>query len=89
MYEKLVKRSFKAWRKKVFPCASSARLSLVKRYERFLRQDRNLKAEVVAGLKTLREHPKVSPDLNAMENVLGFVAKSPITDSANRYRIAR
>ena len=89
MYEKLVKRSFKAWRKKMFPCASSARLSLVKRYERFLRQDRNLKAEVVAGLKTLREHPKVSPDLNAMENVLGFVARSPLTDSSNRHRVAR
>ena len=89
MYEKLVKRSFKAWRKKMFPRAGSTRLPLVKDYERFLRQDRNLKAEVVAGLKTLREHPKVAPDLKAMENVFGFVARSSITDNSNRHRVPR
>ena len=66
MYEKLVKRSFKAWRKKMLPRAGSTRLPLVKDYERFLRQDRNLKAEEAAGLKTLREHPKVAPGRNAM-----------------------
>ena len=50
----------------MFPRAGTTRLPLVKDYERFMRQDRNLKAEEDAGLKTLREHPKVAPDRNAM-----------------------
>ena len=52
-YEQVVKRSFKAWRKKMFPRAGFAKLTLVKDFERFLRQPRNLEAEENAILKTL------------------------------------
>ena len=69
MYEKLVKRSFKAWRKKMLPHAGSTKIPIVNDYEKSLRQDNNFKAEAVAGLKTLKEHPKLAPDLNAIENV--------------------
>ena len=69
MYEKLVKRNFKAWRKKMLPHAGSTKIPIVNDYEKSLRQDNNFKAEDVAGLKTLKEHPKLAPDLNAIENV--------------------
>ena len=52
-YEQVVKRSFKAWRKKMFPRAGFAKLTLVKDFEVFLRQPRNLEAEENAILKTL------------------------------------
>ena len=44
-------------------------LPLVKDFERFLREPRNLKAEEDAGSKTLEQHSKLCKDLNAIENV--------------------
>ena len=64
-----VKRSFKAWRKKMFSRAGSTTLPLVKDFEGFLRQARNLKAEGDAGLETLAQHPKLAADLNAIESI--------------------
>ena len=74
-FEHMVKRSFKAWKKKVFPRAGSTKLSLVNDFERFLRQARNLKAEQDAGLKTLPQHPKLAPDVNAIESIRDLLQK--------------
>ena len=52
----------------MFPRLGKRQIPLVKDFERFLRQERNLKAEVAAGYKTVDLHPKCSPDLNAIEN---------------------
>ena len=68
-----VKRSCKAWEKKMFPRAGSTKLPIVKDFEKFLRQRRNIKAEEAAGLKTLPQHAKLAPDLNAMENVWDLI----------------
>ena len=68
-YEQMVKRSFRTWRKKMFPRAGSSTLPLVKDFEGFLRQARNLKADKDAGLKTLDQHPKLAADLNAIESI--------------------
>ena len=46
---------------------SGARVHLVKDYERFLRQERNIEAEKAAGYDEVHQHPKCSPDLNAIE----------------------
>ena len=48
------------------------KVPLVKDFEKFLRWDStkefdNLKAERDAGFDTVKRHPKVSPDLNAIE----------------------
>ena len=68
--EQMVKRNFKTWRRKMFPRAGATKLPLIiKDFEDFLRQERNLKAEQAAGLKTLPQHPKVAPNPNAIENV--------------------
>ena len=68
-----VKRSCKAWEKKMFPRAGSTKLPIVKDFEKFLRQRRNIKAEEAAGLKTLPQHAKLAPDLNAIENVWDLI----------------
>jgi len=68
-YEQMVKKHFRLWKKKMFPRMGKTLLPLVKDFERFLRQPRNLKAEDQAGFKTLGQHSKTSPDLNAIENV--------------------
>ena len=73
MYERMVKGSFKAWRRKMFPRAGATKLPLIKDFERFLRQERNLKAEEAAGLKTVPQHPKVAPDFGAIENIWDFL----------------
>ena len=52
----------------MFPRAGTTPIPLVKDFEGFLRQPRNLKAEAAAGFKTLTQHTKCSPDLNAIEN---------------------
>ena len=49
--------------------ARSAKLPLVKDVEGFLRQARNLKAEEGARLKTLPQHPKLAPNLNAITSI--------------------
>ena len=68
-YEQMVKRSFKAWKKKLFPCVGSTTLPLAKDFGGFLRLARNLKAEEDAGLKTLAQQPKLALDLNAIERI--------------------
>ena len=68
-YEEMVQRSFRVWKKAMFPRLARTMLPLVKDFEGFLRQPRNLKAEDKAGFKTLQQHTKSSPDLNAIENV--------------------
>ena len=67
-YECMVKKHFASWKKKMFPRMGKIKISLVKDFEGFLRQPRNLKAEEDAGFKTLKQHTKCSPDLNAIEN---------------------
>ena len=67
-YHEMVETHFCKWRKKMFPRLGKRQIPLVKDFERFLRQERNLKAEVAAGYKTVDLHPKCSPDLNAIEN---------------------
>ena len=53
----------------MFRRAGFTKLPLVKDFEGFLRQPRNLKAEENAGLKTLPQHPKLAPNLNAIERI--------------------
>ena len=67
-YEQMVHKHFAKWKKKMFPRLGKTQIPLVKDFEGFLRQPRNLKAEAAAGFKTLKEHTKCSPDLNAIEN---------------------
>ena len=57
----------------MFPRAGSTKLPIVKDFEKFLRQRRNIKAEEAAGLKTLPQHAKLAPDLNAIENVWDLI----------------
>ena len=67
-YECMVEKHFAKWKKTMFPRMGKTKVPLVKDFEGFLRQPRNLKAEENAGFKTLKEHTKCSPDLNAIEN---------------------
>ena len=67
-YECMVKKHFASWKKKTFPRVGKIKIPLVKDFEGFLRQPRNLKAEEDAGFTTLKGHTKCSPDLNAIEN---------------------
>ena len=67
-YEFMAKRHFATWKKRMFPRSSKTLIPVVKDSERFLRQPRNLKAEEVAGFKTLTQHSNCSPDLNTIEN---------------------
>ena len=55
--------------------AGSTKLPLVKDFEGFLRQARNLKAEKEedAGLKAPAQHPKLAPDPNSIESVWDLV----------------
>ena len=67
-YLAMVKKHFSGWKKKMFPRLGKTKIPLVKDFEGFLRQPRNLQAEEAAGFKTLTQHTKCSPDLNAIEN---------------------
>ena len=64
----MVKKYFPGWKKKMFPRLGKTKIPQVKDFEGFLRQPRNLQAEEAAGFKTLTQHTKCSPDLNAIEN---------------------
>ena len=64
-----VKRSFKAWRKKMFSRAGSTTLPLVKDFGGFLRQAWNFQAEEDAGPEMLAQHPKLAADPNAIESI--------------------
>ena len=57
----------------MFPRAGSTKLPIVKDFEKFLRQRRNIKAEEAAGLKTLPQHAKLAPDLTAIESVWDLI----------------
>lgn len=61
------------WKRKCYlKFPKDEKVPLVKDFERFLRWDKtkefdNLKAERDAGFSTVKQHPKVSPDFNAIE----------------------
>ena len=67
-HEPMVKSHFKNCKKRMLPRLNNTLIPLVKDLERLLRQPRNLKAEKAAGFKTLTQHSKCSPDMNAIEN---------------------
>ena len=67
-YKAMVDKHFAQWRKRMFPRCGGQKIPLVKDFEKFLRQPRNLDAERKAGFHTVPQHPKCSPDLNAIEN---------------------
>lgn len=72
-YHYFVKTFLAKWRRKCYPnVPKSERVPLIKDFERFLRWGSgskcdNLKAEKEAGFYTVRQHPKLSPDFNAIE----------------------
>ena len=72
-YNYFVKTFLAKWRRNCYPTfPKNDKVPLVKDWERFLRWDGsktfdNLKAERDAGFCTVRQHPKLSPDFNAIE----------------------
>ena len=54
-YEQTVKTHFAKWKEKMFPRMGKIKIPLVKDFEGFLRQPRNLKAEEDAGSERERE----------------------------------
>jgi transposase len=72
-YNRMVKTYFAKWRRKFLPkFPKSEKVPLVKDFERFLRWGKtkefdNMKAEDEAGYRTVQQHPKCSPDFNAIE----------------------
>jgi hypothetical protein len=72
-YNQMVVKFFAKWRRCCDPrFPAGERIPLVKDYERFLRWGcgksfNNLKAERDAGFETIKQYPKCSPDLNAIE----------------------
>lgn len=72
-YNYFVKTFLAKWRRKCYPnFPKNEKVPLVKDFERFLRWDKskpfdNMKAERDAGFSTVKQHSKVSPDLNAIE----------------------
>ena len=72
-YHHFVKTFLATWRRKCYPAFPRAeRVPLVKDFEKFLRWDHtkaydNLRAERDAGFCTVKQHPKASPDFNAIE----------------------
>ena len=65
-YRKLIESHFAEWRRDCF--GNNARVPLVQDHEGCLWEDGNLRALSTAGLDVLN-HPKHSPDLNAIENM--------------------
>jgi len=72
-YNYFVKTFLAKWKRTCYPSfPKNKKVPLVKDFERFLRWDHtkefdNMKAERDAGFETVKQHPKVSPDLNAIE----------------------
>ena len=72
-YNGMVKTYFAKWRRRFFPTLpKSEKVPIVKDFERFLRWGNtkefdNMKAEGEAGYRTVQQHPKCSPDFNAIE----------------------
>lgn len=72
-YNYFVKSFLAKWRRKCYPnFPKDESVPLVKDFERFLRWNStndfdNLKAEREAGFSTVRQHPKLAPDFNAIE----------------------
>jgi hypothetical protein len=72
-YNYFVKTFFPKWRRKCYATfPKNEKVPLVKDFERFLRWDHtkpcdNLKAERDAGFSTVKQHPKLAPDFNAIE----------------------
>ena len=72
-YNYFVRTFLAKWRRRCYPTfPKDEKVPLVKDYERFLRWDKakefdNMKAERDAGFSTVKQHPKVSPDFNAIE----------------------
>ena len=72
-YNKFVKTFFAKWRRKCYPTfPKKSKVPLIKDFEKFLRWDHkkdfdNMKAERDAGFSTVAQHPKLSPDFNAIE----------------------
>ena len=65
-YQKLVQSKFASWRRSAFRSAS-VRPILVQDHERCLWKGSSLKALKGAGFNVLKNYPKCSPDLNAIE----------------------
>ena len=63
-YNDMVKKDFADWRK---ACIGNRRVSVAKDFEKFLRSDDNIAAELKAGCDQLDMYPKCSPDFNAIE----------------------
>ena len=72
-YNYFVKTFFAKWRRTCYPTfPKGAKVPLIKDFEKFLRWDHtkpfdNMKAERDAGFDTVKQHPKLSPDFNAIE----------------------
>ena len=72
-YNYFVKTFLKKWKRKCYPnFPRDEKVPLIKDHEKFLRWDRtkeidNMGAERDAGFKTVVQHPKLSPDFNAIE----------------------
>ena len=72
-YNYFVRTFLAKWRRKCYPnFPKDEKVPLIKDFERFLRWDKtkefdNMQAERDAGFSTVKQHPKVSPDLNAIE----------------------
>lgn len=66
-YNELVTTKFAQWRRHCF--GDNRKCHLVQDHERCLWQDRNLEALSAAGCPVVKEFPKSSPDLNAIEGV--------------------
>ena len=72
-YNYFVKTFLAQWKRRCYPrFPKGEKVPLVKDFERFLRWDEtkefdNMKAERDAGFSTVKHHPKVSPDFNAIE----------------------
>jgi transposase len=72
-YNYFVKTFLAKWRRKCYPTfPKDSKVPLIKDFEKFLRwghtkEFNNMKAERDAGFSTVAQHPKLSPDLNAIE----------------------
>ena len=72
-YNSMVSALFAKWRRSCDPrFPKDAKIPLFKDYERFLRwgmgkSHNNLKAERDSGFQTVKQYPKCSPDLNAID----------------------